>query len=88
MGAVITKRGAVGQWGSRLYVSTRAAEVVCREIWKVPAELADIEFLRGEEESLKVKTAPPPLPTLSSDTNKIPKIVVGGWSKTHILVRR
>ena len=30
MGALVTKRGAVGQWGSRLCVSTPTAEAVCR----------------------------------------------------------
>ena len=44
MGALVTKRGAVGQWGSRLCVSTPTAEAVCREVWGVPAQLADIEL--------------------------------------------
>ena len=30
MGAVVVKRGALGQWGSRLYVSNQVAEEVCR----------------------------------------------------------
>ena len=44
MGALVTKRGAVGQWGSRLYVSTTAAEEVCERVWGVPAEPCAIDF--------------------------------------------
>ncbi|KAL7547870.1 hypothetical protein ACHAWF_011142, partial [Thalassiosira exigua] len=39
---------AVGQWGTDLYVSTQVAEDVCRRVWGVPAQVADIEF---EEEA-------------------------------------
>ena len=45
MGAVVSKRGALGQWGSRLYVSTQVAEDVCRDVWGVPAIVADINFV-------------------------------------------
>ena len=59
MGALVTKRGAVGQWGSRLCVSTPTAEAVCREVWGVPAQLADIELCE-EGEALAVEQPPPP----------------------------
>ena len=59
MGALVTKRGAVGQWGSRLCVSTPTAEAVCREVWGVPAQLADIELCE-EGEALAVERPPPP----------------------------
>lgn len=38
----------VGQWGTDLYVSTQAAEDVCRRAWGVPAEVADIRFVTGD----------------------------------------
>ncbi|KAL1530958.1 hypothetical protein AB1Y20_001849 [Prymnesium parvum] len=44
MGSLVTKRGALGQWGSDLYVSTAAAEEVCRRVWGVPAQHAHIAF--------------------------------------------
>jgi len=34
----------LGQWGSNLYVSTKVAEDVCRQVWGVPAEVANIDF--------------------------------------------
>merc|ERR1719247_683833 len=59
MGAVVTKRGALGQWGSRLYVSSAPAEAICKEVWGVPAETAEIEFVEAGE-GLRVEQAPPP----------------------------
>ena len=44
MGAVVAKRGVLGQWGRRLRVSTHEAEAVCVDTWGVPAEEADIVF--------------------------------------------
>mmetsp|Transcript_105 Transcript_105/g.250 ORF Transcript_105/g.250 Transcript_105/m.250 type:complete len:358 (+) Transcript_105:335-1408(+) len=35
----------VGQWGNNLYVSTQVAEDVCKQVWGVPAQVAEIEFL-------------------------------------------
>lgn len=70
MGALVSKRGAVGQWGSRLYVSNDEAERICQEIWKVPAEVANIDFLEGSNTSgqtaLCVKSAPDPIVTIAS----------------------
>jgi len=34
MGSVVAKRGALGQWGSRLYVSSAPAEAICKEVSK------------------------------------------------------
>ena len=31
MGSVVAKRGALGQWGSRLYVSSAPAEAICKQ---------------------------------------------------------
>ena len=47
MGSVVAKRGALGQWGSRLYVSSEPAEAICQEVWGVPAEVAEISFDEG-----------------------------------------
>jgi hypothetical protein len=87
MGAIVSKRGALGQWGSRLYVSNTEAERICQEIWKVPAEVADIEFREGNAASpsrsstLAVTSAPDP-----TKTNKmIPQIMVDGWANTRTI---
>jgi hypothetical protein len=78
MGALLSKRGTIGQWGSRLYVSTKEAEKVCREIWSVPAELADIRFTEDGAVSLRVLIPP------ESESNDKQVIEVGGWSATRI----
>jgi len=85
MGALVTKRGCVGQWGSRLYVSTKEAADVCRNTWGVPAQLADIDFLEAQEDassSLFVDTAPD-----SITEDNVQRIAVGGWENTRVLDR-
>ena len=47
LGGVVWKRGALGQWGSRLFVSSRQAKELCENVWNLPAQLADIS-LNGE----------------------------------------
>jgi hypothetical protein len=76
MGSLVTKRGAFGQWGSRLYVSTAAAEEVCQRTWGVPAEQADITFSEGGT-SLCVAAAPPLKGGASA------AIAVSGWQATR-----
>ncbi|CAB9505033.1 expressed unknown protein [Seminavis robusta] len=82
MGALVAcaKGGMIGQWGSRLYVSTKTAEEICQQVWAVPAEVADIQFAENSQ-SLKVECAPDPL-DLSTNTKK--KIEVTGWSNTRV----
>ena len=87
MGALVgTTRGGgmVGQWGSRLYVSTQVAEQVCRDVWAVPAEVADIRFTENNNDktrtALNVLAAPDPL----ADTNQRQTIEVSGWSQTRV----
>lgn len=87
MGAVVSKRGAIGQWGARLYVSTQVAEDVCKDVWNVPAKAADIQFDKscssgrgGSGTSLTVETAPE-----KTESGKKQTIVVGGWENTRIL---
>jgi hypothetical protein len=47
MGALVASSGGgVGQWGSRLWVSTAPAEELCRAVWGVPAELRPLRFAR------------------------------------------
>uniref|UniRef100_A0A7S0CAZ3 Uncharacterized protein n=1 Tax=Proboscia inermis TaxID=420281 RepID=A0A7S0CAZ3_9STRA len=77
MGAVVSKRGALGQWGSRLYVSTKEAEKVCEEVWSVPAEFADIEF-DCDGEKLSVESPP----DISSNNKQT--IELTGWSATKV----
>ena len=85
MGSLVTKRGALGQWGSKLYVSTGPAEDVCKETWGVPAELADISFI-GDGQALKVERAPLQLDALKAqgvDPSKVQPISVSGWRATQ-----
>ena len=77
MGALVTKRGALGQWGSRLYVSSEPAEAICKEVWGVPAEVADIQFDEAGD-SLRVEL--PPVPSAPSRSSAIR---VGGWQTTR-----
>lgn len=74
MGALVTKRGAVGQWGSRLYVSTPQAEEVCARVWGVPAEPCAIDF--GAAGPLAVEAPPAGEPGPSSAR-------VAGWARTR-----
>ena len=79
MGALVTKRGALGQWGSRLFVSTEPAEEVCQRVWGVPAEVASLDFA-DPGEALQVVRAPP---REASQDAPPPAISVAGWSKTR-----
>ncbi|CAJ1414095.1 unnamed protein product [Effrenium voratum] len=56
MGALVLRNGAVGQWGSRLCVSSKEAEQICREIWQVPAEQRQITFA-GDSKPLRCSVA-------------------------------
>lgn len=76
MGALVSKRGAIGQWGSQLYVSNAKAEQICQEIWKVPAIEASIDFV-DDGSTLRVGSAP----DSASQTKQ--RIVVNGWDKTR-----
>lgn len=89
MSALVTKKGSIGQWGSRLYVSTQEAEDVCKEVWGVPAEVSNIEFCEGSSDldsnynipSLMV-TKPP---SSDSPVGHIQNIRLEGWQNTRIL---
>jgi hypothetical protein len=74
--------------GSRLYMSDHAeAERICQEIWKVPAEVVDIEFREGNTASpsqlstLAITSASDPTNTKKT----IPQIVVDGWANTRTI---
>jgi hypothetical protein len=79
MGAAVFKRGSFGQWGSKLYVSTKAAEDVCRKTWSVPAAFANIEFSEDSSSTLKVESAPDIIAPEKQS------IKVGGWKNSRIL---
>lgn len=84
MGAVVSKRGALGQWGSRLYVSTQVAEDVCQDVWGVPAIVADISFVEDDDGSNEQYLSVEPAPD-KFDTANRQKIDVRGWSNTRVL---
>lgn len=87
MSSLVTKRASVGQWGSRLYVSTQEAEDVCKTVWGVPAEVANIDFREGvmdqsaNSSHLKVTNLPCP----DSPPQNVQNIQVEGWKNTRIL---
>ena len=83
MGALVAKRGTAGQWGSRLFVSSREAEEVCQRVWEVPAELADIDF-REDGARLRVD-APPPRDrgAAAGADGPAAAIAVSGWAATR-----
>lgn len=78
MGSLATKRGAIGQWGSRLFVSNAIAEEVCQRVWNVPAEVAHITFEESPGDMLCVDVPPSP-----SDEPGDISISVRGWSNTR-----
>lgn len=77
MGALVTKRGAVGQWGRNLYVSTAPAEEVCQRVWGVPAIEADIGF---SDEGGALRVLEPPAEDAASSR---PRISLEGWGETR-----
>lgn len=83
MGALVSKRGTLGQWGSRLYVSTDVAQQVCEDVWGVPASRAEIDFDEGSNGSdqtvLRVESAP------NGRLLERQKIAVSGWDSTRIV---
>ncbi len=92
MSSLVFKKGSIGQWGSRLYVSTQEAEDVCKQVWGVPAEVANIEFFEKDSsnnESSQInknsllKVSKPPCP--DSQLNDLQNIKVEGWGNTRIL---
>lgn len=80
MGAVVSKRGALGQWGSRLFVSTKQAEEVCVRVWDVPAEVRTIEFA---EDGRGLCVEAPPALEASDEALRPGPIRVSGWAATR-----
>lgn len=74
MGAVVSKRGAVGQWGSRLYVSNGRAERACSDVWGVPATETRIQF---DEDGDWLRVDLPPTP------GNVPEFRLSGWANTR-----
>lgn len=92
MSSLVFKNGSIGQWGSRLYVSTQEAEDVCKQVWGVPAEVANIEFNEKDSPNNEssqsnnntlLKVSKPPCP--DSQINDLQNIIVEGWGNTRIL---
>lgn len=90
MGSVVSSsKSLLGQWGSRLYVSTPEAEDVCQQIWNVPAELASIQFFEDAnddndiESSLNVSQPPPS--SFTNNSMNAPTISIDNWSQTRVL---
>jgi hypothetical protein len=67
----------IGQWGTNLYVSTQAAEDVCKEVWGVPAALATIEF---EEDGKRLQDGPDEI-----GNYELQKFNLSGWGNTRIM---
>ena len=80
MGSMVSKRGALGQWGSRLFVSTSAAEEVCQRVWAVPAEVRAIDFA---EDGSELRVDAPPALEARDDGPRPSAIRVSGWAATR-----
>ncbi|KAL7508748.1 hypothetical protein ACHAXN_005838 [Cyclotella atomus] len=74
-GAEQTNILGLGQWGTSLYVSTQVAEDVCKEVWGVPAIVADIEF---EESGDILRDGPDTVAARQ-------KFNLSGWKSARIL---
>ena len=71
----------VGQWGTDLYVSTQVAEDVCKQVWGVPAQVANIDF---DEDGNIIEDGPDSEAASQSKRNK--KVFqLKGWNNTRIL---
>jgi hypothetical protein len=79
MGSLVSKRGAIGQWGSRLFVSTPPAEEVCQRVWGVPAEVADLSF-DDQGGALCVDSLPA---AVAAPNGRRETIRVSGWGETR-----
>ncbi|KAL9183078.1 hypothetical protein ACHAXT_004865 [Thalassiosira profunda] len=69
----------IGQWGTDLFVSTQVAEDVCRVVWGVPAQVADIEFIEGGDVLADGVNEDSP------DEGRRRKFAIAGWKNTRIL---
>ena len=71
----------VGQWGTDLYVSTQVAEDVCKQVWGVPAQVANIDF---EEDGNIIQDGPD-----GEDAGQMGRtkknFQLSGWDNTRVL---
>ncbi|KAL7537835.1 hypothetical protein ACHAXR_008108 [Thalassiosira sp. AJA248-18] len=68
----------IGQWGTNLYVSTQVAEDVCKLVWGVPAQVADIEFVESGD-----VIADGPDEEIGNRGGR--KFSIEGWGNTRVL---
>ncbi len=71
----------VGQWGTDLYVSTQVAEDVCKQVWGVPAQVANIDF---EEDGNIIQDGPDIEIAGRSGVSK-KNFKLSGWDNTRVL---
>lgn len=71
----------IGQWGTDLYVSTQVAEDVCKQVWGVPAQVANIDF---EEDGSIIEDGPDSEIADRSGTSK-KSFKLSGWDNTRVL---
>mmetsp|Transcript_13518 Transcript_13518/g.29388 ORF Transcript_13518/g.29388 Transcript_13518/m.29388 type:complete len:323 (+) Transcript_13518:84-1052(+) len=67
----------IGQWGTKLYVSTQVAEDVCQQAWGVPAQVADIDFVESGDLSDG--------PDDGNSNQGKRKFTLSGWENARIL---
>jgi len=70
----------VGQWGTNLYVNTQVAEDVCQLVWGVPAQVADIEFVKSGD-----ALSEGPDDRNNVDGKGKQKFTFSGWDNARIL---
>lgn len=69
----------IGQWGTNLYVNTQVAEDVCQQVWGVPAQVADIDFV----ESGDILSDGPDAG--GNGNNGKRKFTLSGWKNARVL---
>jgi len=71
----------LGQWGTDLFVSTQVAEDVCKQVWGVPAQVANIDFV---EEGSVIQDGPDDEVVGRSGVT-MRKFKLAGWDNTRVL---
>lgn len=72
----------IGQWGTDLYVSTQVAEDVCKQVWGVPAQVADIDFV---EEGSVICDGLDDEATIGRGEISKKQFKLSGWDNTRVL---
>eukprot|EP00970_Alexandrium_tamarense_P004102 scaffold693_cov200-Alexandrium_tamarense.AAC.104 len=71
----------LGQWGTDLFVTTQVAEEVCKQVWGVPAQVADIDLI---EDGGVLRDGPDEV----IGRGMKPKFILSGWNEARVLTNK